>query len=196
MWIARVSLTLTATHRQDRCSHASPEHALGVQSPDVHGVMDHVPMTSNGLIFSKINVSSKFNREEEKLMQMIQGTKKNVSLKKCLRVAEKKEQRLQELKGAGRHDKATELAQKADWSVALQRAEGAKVKDNLKLIKKTIKKVHKKKEKSAKLWQERKESIDRRQRARQARRQRNLKVRKQNKIERKIKSIRKRKGRA
>lgn len=160
------------------------------------GMMEHVPSTSSGLIFSKINLSSKFNREEENLQRIIKGQKKNVSLKKSLRVAEKKEQRLQELKSAGRLDKAAELAQKSDWSVALQRAEGTKVKDNLKLIKKTIKKVHKKKEKSAKLWLERKETIERRQQARQARRQRNLKTRKQQKIQRKIKSIRKRKGRA
>lgn len=159
--------------------------------------MDHVPATTSGLIFSKINLKSKFNQEEEKVKQLIKGKKnKSTSLKKALHVAEKNQQRIKLLKQAGLEDKANQLSQKSNWNVALKRAEGVKIKDDVKLIKKTMKKVHKKKEKSSKQWQERKEQIERRQQARQAKRQRNIKARTQSKIQRKVKSIRKRKGRA
>jgi hypothetical protein len=48
--------------------------------------------------------------------------------------------------------KAVELHEKESWSKAIKRAEGEKVKDDPKLLKKTIKKKNMKKKKSEKVW--------------------------------------------
>lgn len=48
--------------------------------------------------------------------------------------------------------KAKELHEKESWSKAIKRAEGEKVKDDPKLLKKTIKKKLIKKKRSEKIW--------------------------------------------
>lgn len=48
--------------------------------------------------------------------------------------------------------KAVEIHEKESWSKALKKAEGEKIKDDPKLLKKTIKKKIMKKKKSEKVW--------------------------------------------
>jgi hypothetical protein len=59
-------------------------------------------------------------------------------------------------------DQRTELKESKEWEAALSRAEGSKVKDDVALLKKSIKRKEKSKEKSRKAWQKRLSDHDRR----------------------------------
>jgi hypothetical protein len=71
------------------------------------------------------------------------------------------------------------------WRAALNRAKGEKVLDDPKLLRKSLKKDQKRREKSGKVWQERKAAQQEQQDKRQAKRKENLAVRAQGKIQKK-----------
>ncbi|KAF9089702.1 surfeit locus protein [Mortierella sp. AD031] len=74
-------------------------------------------------------------------------------------------------------EKATALKEKDTWRKALQLAQGEKVKDDVKLLKKTIKREETFKKKSAKEWGERKSTVTKGKDQKQKRREENLKAR-------------------
>uniref|UniRef100_A0A7S0V549 Ribosomal RNA-processing protein 14/surfeit locus protein 6 C-terminal domain-containing protein n=1 Tax=Polytomella parva TaxID=51329 RepID=A0A7S0V549_9CHLO len=71
------------------------------------------------------------------------------------------------------------------WQAALNRARGEKVLDDPKMLKRSIKRDAKKREKSAKAWKERKDIQESRQAAKQSKRKDNLKARTQAKMDKK-----------
>ncbi|KAF9960154.1 hypothetical protein BGZ72_007841 [Mortierella alpina] len=74
-------------------------------------------------------------------------------------------------------EKASALKEKDTWRKALQLAQGEKVKDDVKLLKKTIKREETFKKKSSKEWGERKSTVSKQKDTKQKRREENLKSR-------------------
>jgi len=74
-------------------------------------------------------------------------------------------------------EKASALKEKDTWKKALQLAQGEKVKDDVKLLKKTIKREETFKKKSSKEWGERKSTVTKGKDQKQKRREDNLKAR-------------------
>ncbi|KAF9417577.1 hypothetical protein BGZ94_009929 [Podila epigama] len=74
-------------------------------------------------------------------------------------------------------EKANALKEKDTWKKALQLAHGEKVKDDVKLLKKTIKREETFKKKSAKEWSERKSTISKAKDQKQKKREENIKAR-------------------
>ncbi|KAL1138803.1 hypothetical protein AAG570_008865 [Ranatra chinensis] len=111
--------------------------------------------------------------------------------KRALEKIEKTRAKLKELENSGRNAKASALKMKQSWISALQKAEGVKVKDDVDLIKKSIKKKEHKKNKSKKMWEERNKQVELRKEEQQKKRRDNIadrnKKKKQKKIKRAIK---------
>ncbi|KAI8366685.1 surfeit locus protein 6-domain-containing protein [Radiomyces spectabilis] len=78
--------------------------------------------------------------------------------KSQLKKAEAMQEKLEKLKSEDK-TKAEDLAQKSEWQKAIAMATGVKVKDDVKLLKKTVKRQEKIKVKSAKEWSDRKQKV-------------------------------------
>ncbi len=95
---------------------------------------------------------------------------------------------------SGKTERVQKLEEKAAWKTALDKAEGVKVKDDVGLLKKSIKKLEQKKKSSKKKWEDRKEQVENKKQARQQKRTDNIKTRKDNVKKTKLKKAAK-KGR-
>lgn len=93
-----------------------------------------------------------------------------------LQKTEAENKKLAELQGVDAQKAKTILEKKA-WKKALQQASGEKVKDDPKLLKKTIKRHEKKKAKSTKEWQERLNKVEEAKAEKQMKRTQNLQQR-------------------
>ncbi|VDO08053.1 unnamed protein product [Rodentolepis nana] len=89
-------------------------------------------------------------------------------------------------------DKAAELNIKKAWQLAALKAQGVKVKTDISKIKKTTKKLEKKKQQSAKRWQERQKLVKLEHSLKQRKRQRNIDNRRVSKRSKKYKRLVKR----
>lgn len=89
---------------------------------------------------------------------------------------------------------ASKMKEKKMWKSALEKCDGNKVRDNPKLLEKSVKQKGKLKVKHAKAWAERKKTVENRMQRKQDKRQRNLDDRKQAKKDKKMKLLKK-KGR-
>eukprot|EP00127_Corallochytrium_limacisporum_P006664 Clim_evm43s232 gene=Clim_evmTU43s232 len=97
-------------------------------------------------------------------------------LKEQLKKVVKKEQKLTELKDTN-PEAFVEKKQDAAWDRSLKHAEGEKVLDNPTLLKKTLKREEKLKQRSSKKWQERKDAQDKGVKFRQDKREANIQAR-------------------
>lgn len=97
---------------------------------------------------------------------------------KMLKKIEKRNEKLKELEMKGEMEKLTEIREKMAWNKALNKSEGVKVKDNPELLKKTIKRERKQKQKSKKKWDTRIEGMKNRQEEKQKKRMENIEARK------------------
>ena len=97
------------------------------------------------------------------------GKKKN-DLKKLLAKAESKQRRAQELRKSN-PNKVKEM----NWETAINKAEGKKVRDDPKRLRKALKRKEKDKKKSQAKWKDRKEALEEEMREKQERRNQNLK---------------------
>lgn len=91
------------------------------------------------------------------------------------------------LGAAGKTDEVREIEDKSAWKSALDKAEGVKVKDDEGLLKKSIKKMEQKKNRSKKKWEARVEAEDSRKKAKQQKRSDNISRRKVDKKAKKSK---------
>lgn len=96
--------------------------------------------------------------------------------KNLIAKAETRQKKIEELKGTDAN-KARELVEKHAWRAALEKAEGNKIKDDPKLLKKSLKRKEKMKARSKKQWDERKDQQNKQMADKQKRRQKNLKER-------------------
>ncbi|KAI1317701.1 hypothetical protein EDD11_008007 [Mortierella claussenii] len=93
-----------------------------------------------------------------------------------LKMVEAHKEKLAALQAAD-PEKASALKEKDTWKKALQLAQGEKVKDDVKLLKKTIKREETFKKKSSKEWGERKSTVSKAKDQKQKKREENLKSR-------------------
>lgn len=142
------------------------------------------------IIFSKFDFNTP-NKEETKGIGKM-GKKKDY--KRLLARAEATEKKLEELKKRDER-RGEELEKKVRWQKALDMARGAKLKDDPKLLKKSLKRQEKRKLKSSKQWEERKEAEQLAMEKRQEKRKKNIQERAQKTKESKIKRRAKRVGR-
>jgi hypothetical protein len=98
----------------------------------------------------------------------------------ALKHIESKQAKFQALKESN-PEKAALIEEKERWNKMMTLATGEKVKDDAKLLKKTLKRKEKEKEQSSKKWKERQETVKKHQEDRQRKRRENLESRKQDK---------------
>lgn len=124
------------------------------------------------IVFSKFDFTTPVQAE-------VQGNKtsaKKKDYKKLLAKAEAAQKRLDELK---KNDEkhGLDLEKKLKWQKALDMARGTKLKDDPRLLKKTSKRLEKRKHKSSKMWDERKDSEQQAMKKRQEKRKKNIQER-------------------
>jgi len=119
-------------------------------------------------------VFSKFD-----FMERAKNPKHGSKMRNYKNLIAKAEQRQKKIEGLKDTDasKAKELVEKHAWQNALEKAEGHKIKDDPKLLKKSLKRKEKMKAKSKKQWDARKEQQKKQMEDKQKRRQKNLKER-------------------
>ncbi|KAJ1828589.1 hypothetical protein LPJ73_008531, partial [Coemansia sp. RSA 2703] len=102
--------------------------------------------------------------------------KKNVHVRQQLAKIESKNKEMDELRKID-SEKADRIESKEKWSKALNQAKGEKVKDDVKLLRKTVKRMDQQKAKSSREWTERKNQLDTKMKERALKRDANVKAR-------------------
>lgn len=152
-------------------------------------------LNKNGeVVFSKFDFTAdktlKTKKKDEKLTPV---NAKPKDYKKLLKKLQEKKEKIEELKKI-EPEKATELETASKWKTAIEKASGIKVKDDISTLKKSVKRMEKKKEKSKKNWEERSKIVEEKKIKAQEKRRKNIEKRKDKKKENKIKQLKK-KGR-
>jgi len=109
--------------------------------------------------------------------------KQKLSNEQLLKKVEEQKKLLEETKDTPEGQK---MAERQTWTSALKRASGEKVKDDVSLLKKTVKREHKMKERSAKKWSERNRLQKTEKEQRIEKRMENIRHHKEKKHERKM----------
>jgi hypothetical protein len=146
-------------------------------------------METKRVVFNKFDFSTPVETE----MQVEKKKTGKKDYKRLLAKAEASQRKLDELKKNDER-RGRELERKLQWQKALDMARGTKLKDDPKLLRKTSKKLDKRKHKSKKDWDERKKFEQEAQEKRQEKRKRNIQQRKDQVKERKIKKRTKKSG--
>jgi len=137
---------------------------------------DNIKNDSGEVVFSKFDFATGEARNAE--------AEKKKDLKQLLNIAERKHDKLKLLEETD-SQKADEMKKKISWDNAFQKAEGTKLKDNPKLLKKTIKRKRKQKERSSKTWGERVETVEKQKEEKQKLRKQHLKEKREEKMNKK-----------
>lgn len=134
--------------------------------------------TSSGKV-----VFSKFDFTEE---AAVAEKKHDIDPKAALKQIEKKKEKIKVLEDRGKTEKIKVLEDKAAWATAMDRAEGTIIKDDVTLLKKSIKKMDQRKKSSKNKWEDRKDQTEKRIEGKQSKRTDNLQKRKKEKKEKKM----------
>jgi hypothetical protein len=121
------------------------------------------------------SIDTKSKKKKPKIFQ-----NKQKKLINTLKKVESEQNELNRLKEEN-PEEGKEILRSKHWQTALAKAKGEKVRDNVQLLRKTIKKQTKIRERSAKKWQKTKSETDKRMKERQNKRQANLQKRKDDK---------------
>ena len=133
-------------------------------------------------------VYSKFDFTNDK------KSKKKIDPKAALTNIQKQKQKIKRIEEKGDTETVKEMQETSTWSKALDKTEGAKVKDDVELLKKSIKKQEQRKKSSAKKWGAKNADVNKRKDAKIQKREDNLKKRKKDVKNHKMKKLAK-KGR-
>lgn len=98
------------------------------------------------------------------------STKSVLNVKKLIKNAEESQRRLEQLKEEGEHEQVTN----EKWDVLERKAQGEKVRDDPKLLKKTLKRLEHKKKKTKQQWAERKDKLQEEKKEREETKQKNI----------------------
>lgn len=126
---------------------------------------------------AKDSGDTKRNNEDVEFSNVDFGLKKKKKSIDAHSLLKKKEAQLEKLKSLP-EDKLKSVQEKQMWSKLNQLAQGTSVKDDVKLLKKTVKKIESEKKKSAKKWSDRKKSEEKSIQMTQRKRQENIEKRK------------------
>lgn len=136
------------------------------------------------LVFSKFDFSNSSITSEDSNM-------KSKDLKQILSQALKEKEKMKHLEKKGENEAAVSIADQTAWSAALQKAEGKKVKSDVDMLKRSIKKRETRKKTSQKKWEQRKATIEKHKAEKQNLRKKNIAARKGAKVEKKMNKLKK-----
>lgn len=136
------------------------------------------------LVYSKFDFS-----EHTPILQGVETKLRPEDLKVMLAKTLKEKEKRKDLEQKGAGDVAAKRMEEAAWSSAMQKAEGKKVRDDVDLLRKSIKLKEKRKKTSSKKWEHRKEMVQKRQEEKQARRKRNIKAQKERRLNKKMEKM-------
>jgi len=174
--------------KKSKKSKVNNSESNGNNNSDKNEKLPKIYNKDGNLVYSKFDFVSPMVENDPN-----QKKKNKKSLNKLLVKAKREEQKLANLEEtdvmAAKKVKDNKL-----WRNALQKSEGNKVRDNSKLIEKTLKKKKKLKMKSVKEWKDRNETLENKMKSKQDKRKRNLDERRKQVKDRKISKARK-KGR-
>lgn len=136
------------------------------------------------LVYSKFDFS-----EHTPILQGVETKLRPEDLKVMLAKTLKEKEKRKDLEQKGAGDVAAKRMEEAAWSSAMQKAEGKKVRDDVDLLRKSIKLKEKRKKTSSKKWEHRKEMVQKRQEEKQARRKRNIKAQKERRLTKKMEKM-------
>lgn len=163
-----------ATHKQERFKKEI-EDQLEMKQKDLYEQNTSSNSQTNQdekMFFSKFDFSNigkkKFKKEKH-------------DPKKILEELQKQKVKIDKLAESGEIEKAAEIKEKAAWKNALAKAQGEKVKDDVGLLSKSIKKREQKAKQSKKKWEARQEAVEKGKMERQKKRQENIDKRKKEK---------------
>lgn len=181
--------------KKDKDNTKSKGYENGEKPTKINGMIKHNKHVPAKPVFNKDGkmVFSKFDFTESGEKEKKQNKMGGKNYKKLLEKVEKSKEKLDKLKDTDA-DKAKKLEEKMQWTAALQRTEGIKVKDNVDMLKKAAKRKEKFKEKRKNAWKERDEKLKEKMADQQKKRQKHIQAKKQNRIDKKIKKAKK-KGR-
>ncbi|XP_050473539.1 surfeit locus protein 6 homolog isoform X1 [Bombus huntii] len=123
------------------------------------------------------------------------GTRKKLpkkDAKKMLLELKQKKEKLKAMEQSGEKERVEEIKEKDAWQTALAKAGGEKVKNDIDLLKRTLKRKENKKRQSAKKWESRLDNVQKGIREKQEKRQDNIMKRKKEKKMHKLKKAAKR----
>ena len=153
-------------------------------------------LNKNGqVVFSKFDFTADktIHLKKNKDDKITPTNAKPKDYKKLLKKLQEKREKVEELKQK-EPEKANELELKDKWKSAIDKASGLKVKDDVSILKKAVKRLEKKKSKSKKNWQDRNKEVERKKEQFQDKRRKNIEKRRDKNKETKIKKLKK-KGR-
>ncbi|KAK9454125.1 surfeit locus protein 6-domain-containing protein [Dipodascopsis uninucleata] len=137
----------------------------------------------NGTIFTKISLLSGEKVDVDGTINPKKRKKGPVDLLGQLKHVEAKKARIAKMEKEAQE----EIVAKEKWKRAIKQAEGEKVRDDEKLLKKALKRQQQQKKKSAKEWRDREEKIKHGILSRQRKREENIAARKEMKLKHKVK---------
>jgi hypothetical protein len=115
--------------------------------------------------------------------------KKSLDPKAALAKIAKQKEMLQMWEEKGRDEKVKRIENSMAWQAAIEKAEGVKVKDDVELLKKSLKKQQQKKKASKSKWEKRSSDLDKKKEGLQMKRKENIMKRKKDKKEGKMKKM-------
>jgi len=142
--------------------------------------------SEGNLVFSKFDFSELGAKDERKVGKVIKDPK--IALKKL----KEGERKLKTLAESGEKEKVAAIKEKKAWKSAMLKAEGVKLKDDPELLKTSIKKIKKRKEKSEARWKANVKRVEREKEEKQRKRTENLQARSKEKKLKKMKTHAKR----
>ena len=137
--------------------------------------------TEKGVVFSKFDFKDEMNTKKE--------VKKNLDPQAALTKIKKSKEKIKMWEEKGRSEKASKIENNIAWENAIGKAQGEKVKDDVTLLKKSIKKQKQIKSSNKKKWDKRSEEIKSKETAFVEKREGNLNKRIKEKKEKKMKKL-------
>ena len=136
--------------------------------------------TEKGVVFSKFDFKDDLTPKE---------VKKSVDPQAALNKLKKEKEKIKMWEEKGRKEKAAKIENNIAWDKALNKAQGEKVKDDVGLLKKSIKKQKQIKTSSKKKWEKRSEEVKNKESAFVEKREGNMAKRKKDKKDKKMKKL-------
>ncbi|KAJ3318590.1 hypothetical protein HDV06_007172 [Boothiomyces sp. JEL0866] len=146
--------------RKENRKSTSDTLGMKIELPEV----GEKPEMKQDLMFGKLD----FGEKQEK---------KSIDAQSRLKIAQQKKEKLEQLKQTD-EKKAKAIEESESWNKLIKQAQGEKPKDDLKLLKKTVKRQKVEKKKSEKEWKERINTVKKTQEKQQQKRNENIDARK------------------
>lgn len=156
------------------------EEALASARNSPGGILSPaVDLADNNFAFGRVAFGDGTKLSHDLTHELSSAKKKGPSdPKTALLKVQNEKKRLQAMD----EEKRKDIAEKEAWLTARKRAEGEKIRDDEKLLKKAVKRKEQGKKKSEKAWAERSEGVQKSIKARQQKRESNIKARKEQKM--------------